>query len=709
MNIQKIKQASRRALLNNPFLLTSGSGNEHLDNRPRVLSTWLGAAIIFALNVIVCKRLFFLNYSIHMESIESVYMSISRYASKHWRDLTWCPLWYTGMPFFHVYQPGLHLMVAMFAFLTRRPIPMAYHFLTALAYSLGPVALFVLCYLVKGSRLFAFLTALVYSLFSPLNFLAPVLHDDIGGYFNPRRLQILIRYGEGPHIASLALIPVAILLLHLAMTRERNMMIALTAITMAAIAVTNWPGTIGLSMAIAAYLLSRVGQRPEMNWRVLMVTCVIGYLLISPWIPPSTIVSVQRNAQQSDNTMLGTHQILAAAVVLILCLLLHCIFRFFQVDPWVRFFAYFLILSGAVTLGYLWFDIRLLPQPHRFQPEVEMASAGLIGGVGTWALTSINGRLLRSLVIGGFSLLCLFQLRRDIQYEREQIQEIQVENRIEYRMAKAFERLEGMSRVFAPGNVSLWMNMFTEVPQVAGCCDQNVPTAENRIATFVIYSGLNAGARDTYISELWLEAYGAHAVGVTGKQSMEPFKPFVNPGKFKGALRELWRDGDDAIYEVPQRSTSLAHVINPSDVIRREPVNGLDTGPLEPYVRAIESHDYPEANFAWINEHQAQVTATFREAQLLSVQIAYHIGWHARINGRDRPTTRDALGMLVIDPDCVGECTVDLSFETTRELQWVHAAQIAVVLISAVFVLRRRVLMSRARPNLSGTATRGDS
>src|SRR5579859_1873612 len=83
--------------------------------RLRSFGAALCAVAIFAVNAIVCSRLFFLNYSVRMDSIEGAYMSISAYVARHWSDHAWFPLWYGGMPFEHVYQPGLHVTVAMLA------------------------------------------------------------------------------------------------------------------------------------------------------------------------------------------------------------------------------------------------------------------------------------------------------------------------------------------------------------------------------------------------------------------------------------------------------------------------------------------------------------------------------------------------------------------------------------------------------------------
>ena len=117
---------------------------------------------------------------------------------------------------------------------------------------------------------------------------------------------------------------------------------------------------------------------------------------------------------------------------------------------------------------------------------------------------------------------CGFGARQVLHYARyaqRLTQPIDITSTIEYQMAKWFDANLHDQRVFAPGNVSLWMNMFTDVPQVAGCCDQGIPNQEYRIAVYTIYTGQNAGARDAEISLLWLRAYGANAIGTTGPNS----------------------------------------------------------------------------------------------------------------------------------------------------------------------------------------------
>jgi len=158
-------------------------------------------------------------------------------------------------------------------------------------------------------------------------------------------------------------------------------------------------------------------------------------------------------------------------------------------------------------------------------------------------------------------------------------------------------------------------------------------------------------------------------------------------------LPVLWREGDDTIYRVPQRSLSLAHVIPASAVAQRTPKHGLDVDPLIPYVAALEDAALPEAELRWRDLHSGVIRAPVRPGQVISVQITYDPGWHASVRGSPRPVDRDGLGMLVVRPECDGPCEIELFYDgglerkITRALSWL--VMIGVVLGYAV---RRRIV-----------------
>ena len=640
--------------------------------------------MLFALNAYICRELFSVEFTQHMESIEGSYMTISRYAMQHWGELTWWPLWFTGMPFTHVYQPGFHLTVAALGTLFRQSPQHMYHLMCALAYCFGPVTLYWFCLQTTGRRGYAFVVGLLYSLISPVCFLIPAVRGDVGSYFWPRRYQILVHYGEGPHATAVTMLPLVILWVHRAAGERRWQFIPLAAMGLAALVLTNWPGAIGLSLALAAYAISRIGGGEKLHWPTLVGLGAVAYLLACRWIPPSVIASVQRNAQESDATMLGVSRF---ALLLALVVFLVFLQRRLRADPWLGFFLHFSLLTGAVVLANGWARFRLLPQANRFEVEMEMALIGL----GVYLAARVWDRssgLLRAAAVLVLALFAMRQVSVFRNYAREQTQSIQIENTIEYQTAKWFEANMHGARVFAPGSISLWLNMFTEVPQVAGCCDQGVPGIMHRIALHTIYTDQNAGSRAAEFSLAWLKAYGASAIEMVGANSREAFKPYQHPAKFDGVLRELWRQGDDVIYEVPQRSASLAHVIRPDDVVSRAPIHGLDTEPLARYIAALDDPALPVAGMRWLRPHHVRIDADLREGQLISVQVSYDAGWHAFVNGTARRIRADKLGLMVIEPACTGACGIDLIYDGGAEATWAAVAQALGLIILVGWTVR---------------------
>ncbi|MGH9592653.1 MAG: hypothetical protein ACRD5L_06140, partial [Bryobacteraceae bacterium] len=256
------------------------------------------AALLFALNAYICRGLFGIEYLRHMGSIEASFIGISRYILGHWRDLSWFPLWYTGIPEQNTYPPLLHSVVALAAGTAGVSPAHAYHFVTALLYCLGPVTLFALVLRLSESRWTAFFAGAFYSVLSPSGWLIPKFAVDAGGIWHPIRLRDLVVWGEGPHISSLTLLPLALLLLDLALDRRRDSRHAryftLAVLGLASVALTNVIGSVGLALGVAAYLLAKTGRR---NALISAAIGVAAYLLAMPWIPPSTIATIQHNAE----------------------------------------------------------------------------------------------------------------------------------------------------------------------------------------------------------------------------------------------------------------------------------------------------------------------------------------------------------------------------------------------------------------------------
>jgi len=654
-------------------------------------------------------------YIDQMGSVEGAFIALSRYIAGHWNNLQWLPEWFCGMPVLRVYQPGLHVTVAAIVRLFNFSPEHAYHFMSALVYSLGPVTLFWLCDRLTERRGYAFAAALVYSLFSPSVLLSTALRQDLGGWLLARRYQDMVHYGDTPHIAGLALLPLVIWSLHRAIAsapsghssvpnrddvpnrdavpsrdqRERFIFIPLTAAVLGVLVVVNWTATIGLVMALVAYFVAQAGAMRLSGWITAAGIGILAYLLVCPWLPPSVILDVPANAQYSDGTSFGRTQLAGLAACLVVLALLHLVLERLHISRPFRFFLYFFVLSGTVQLAHDWGNVRLIPQPYRFHVEMEMAliPAVLFPVAMVW---NRLGRPLRWTVLIVFAALCCFQVRTYRAFAFAQARPIDIRSTIEYRMAKWFEEHTGDDRVFAPGSVALWMNNFVDTPQFLGCCDQSIPAFGMRLALFTIYTSMNAGARDAEYSQLWLRAYGVGAIGIGGPRSSEYYKAFANPRKFEGVLPELWRDGDNVVYALPRRDRSLAHVIWPRQEVQRLPIHGLDVDPLRPYVAALDDPALPLAEMRWLASNRIGISAQMEPGQVISVQESYAPGWRATANGRAAVVRRDVLGLLVVEPGCAGPCTIDLVYDGGTEARWLRTLQVVGLLLCVAWPLARR-------------------
>jgi hypothetical protein len=271
-------------------------------------------------------------------------------------------------------------------------------------------------------------------------------------------------------------------------------------------------------------------------------------------------------------------------------------------------------------------------------------------------------------------------------YARRLIQPVNIAGTVEYQEAKWLQQNLAGGRVFVPGSIRFFLNAFTDVRQFAGGFDPGVVNPLWTHVNYQVLSGENAGSREGEIAILWLKAFGVDAVAVSGPHTREAYRDYRNPGKFDGLLPEAWRDGDDVIYRVPRKSAGLAHVIRRADLPARPPENGIDVEPVQPYVAALEDAAQPLATLTWRSRHEAVISARMEKAEILSVQISYHSGWKASVDGQPRRVYADNLAQLVVEPGCDGACTVVLNYNGSIESAWARLASIGTLLGFAAWV-----------------------
>ncbi len=638
--------------------------------------------LLFVLNVYLCRELFFLDYSQNMGSIEAAFISISRYLMENWNDLSWFNLWYGGIPYQNTYPPLLHAIVAAAAWLLRISPAHAHHLVTALFYSFAPVSLYWLAARLMNSNAAGFGVGLLYSLVAPSGFLIENVWGDLGTHLGPRRLQTLMKYGEGPHLTALALLPLAIVALDIAVGRRKPLYYVLAAASMAAVVLSNWLGAFALGLAVIAWLL--ICPARVRTWVTVCAIAILAYLLACPWIPPSTIRAIQFNARAIGGDYTGVYHLLplrllcGAAILALMRLILHR----WRAPAGFQFACYYSFLTASITLSAEWARIAIVPQPERYHIEMDIALVFLVVSGLTFAISGAVYSISPWIKAGTALLLfcgCYSQVHRIRHAAREWIQPIDILTTPEYHIAKWFDHNAGGSRVMAPGNASYWLNTFTDTPQLGGGFDQGVTNFQDTVAQYIVCSGENAGDRDVEISLLWLRAFGVQFVAVT-----QPSVAFRKPGKFEDVLPIAWREGNDRIYRVPRRTDSPAHVVHFADLVSRAPIHGLDVEQIRRYVAALENPETSKAKLRWTTRHSAEITASMQPDEIVSVQETFHPGWHATVNGSARRMFADRLGLMAIEPKCDGACAIELTYDGGAEMRvakWLSALSLLAALI----------------------------
>jgi hypothetical protein len=99
----------------------------------------------------------------------------------------------------------------------------------------------------------------------------------------------------------------------------------------------------------------------------------LAYALAVPWMPPSTILNTQAAVQGFDPAYkFNPHHLVYMVALAAGTWVLIRLFGVLRAPMHLRFFLLFFFYMAAVTLGWYWFGVTLLGQPHRFHMAMEM-------------------------------------------------------------------------------------------------------------------------------------------------------------------------------------------------------------------------------------------------------------------------------------------------------------------------------------------------
>jgi len=651
-------------------------------------------------NVVVVKRLFFTEFTPQMQSNEGSFMAISRFILHQWPHLSWFGWWFNGEPFENTYTPMLPLIDALVGFVSGWSPARAFHVVTAFFYAVGPVFLFWLAWRISKALVPSFLAALAYSVFSG----SAIFHAfrlDMGGAANLWRLRTLVFYGEGPHNTELAVLPLVLLAAYLAFTTRRYLWCALAGLGMAFMLLVNAFSAIDIAIGYGCLILALKPAEMPRAAALAIAIAAGAYALACPFLPPSLIHTIFVNAQSVGGDF-GIAKLATAQLIVLACVAVVWLATRLTHDFFTRFALMFSVAFFTVIVLELHFNLSALPQPNRYSVEMEMGLA--LAAVVVFRAAAKFSRGPRLVLVVLFLGAVVVQMVHSTANTRELIGRINVTKTIEYKVAHWLDQNRQGLRAFVSSDTGTWLNVFSDVPQMNSGHDPFDPNPVIPIATWMIFTGQASP------SILWLKAYGVHSIYVPGPASRISEKPIQHPEKFAGVVPVLWHEEDDTIFEIPQRTESLAHVIPADAVVRRSPINGLDIGETERYVSALDDPGVAPAPMIWTGQGRAHIDSELHPGQVISVQVTYDRGWRAFSNGRELPVLRDGLGLMTIQTDCQGHCPVDLVFDldTVRRICRVVSWTAAVLfLVAAALVRFRFALGTRSVPGKPCLSRRG--
>jgi hypothetical protein len=612
--------------------------------RHKAVTVFCLAALVF-LNAWITARLFLTEYTPWMFSIEGAYVGLARWIQDNWRRLDWFPLWYGGIPFENAYPPLLHVIVAAVSQLAGFSPARAHHIVTGALYCLAPAALFWLVLRLSGSRWIAFISGCLFSLVSFSGFLMPSIASDLGSIWASRRIQDLIGYGEGPHVSSLTLLLVALAATHAALKTKTGWRLVAAAVAVASVPLTNWLGAFALACGVLAMSLSMHKPEPA---RILTIG-LLAYAFAAPWIKPSTVADIQRNAQLIASYTMGAPQYAYLAIWLLLTIGCGLALRRSRFSEAARFALLWILLMAAPPLGFEWFRAYPIPQPNRYHLEMEIALA-----IGCGMILGRPRKWLAVPVAAALCALAWYQAPFWKSYANSHVTPFEITQTLEWEAATWLQRHRPGQRVFATGSVQFWLNAFAGNPLLSGGFDQGRHNQTLPAVLFRVPYTSADGERTAAI----LQAYGVRAVVVDGEKTRNAYRAFKDPGKFNGVLEEIWRSGDDVIYEVPSRSGGLVHVLGANDLMK-EPE--FESDALGRFVAALNGSSVPSVQ--WRTPAHASISARIHPGQVIHVQMSHHHGWRAESAGVPCTVRADGLGLTVIQPACTGPCTIDLIYD----------------------------------------------
>jgi hypothetical protein len=524
-----------------------------------------------------------------------------------------------------------------------------YRIVTAVFACLAPAVLCGFVFFFTRSLLWALVAGIAYTVFSPLYGLLHVVETDRGAVDLPWRLQVLLKYGEGPHTVGMTLVPLALMAVWAAGMGRRYRQIFLAAAMLALVALTHWIAALALAFCCVMMLLTVAGRGglPGFRMKRVFLAGLLACLFACFWLTPSFIHTIAFNWPVDSYNYHLQHQQSRLLIGLAVGLLaVRLAFQRFPRQLYLCFLTLCAFGFGYIVIFYDAYRLDTIPESRRYM--LEFAVFLLLALVECFRLALGNRKdpVMRYCAIGSGVILLLAglgQMHTRFVERWTNWRTVPKEQTVEYRLAKWLADQRPVGRVLASGGLRYRLNTWFDLQQVGGTFETGLRNRTVLDYEYRIRAGLNSAPETLRM----LQALGVEYVAVHGPGSEEYYRDIKNPSRFDGFLERVYTGEHDFIYRVPLQQT---------------PPTWLGT-----------SH------------FTATPPAT---AAAFTVPVNWDQGWVARQDGREIPVGRDQLGFLFLKP--ASSAPVEVEYHGTAEQKVTGVISAVAWLLAAGALFLRR-------------------
>ena len=625
----------------------------------------LDFVLVFLLTAALIRPFFKAKYTDKWASIESTFVADARFLMDHWPHPQWQPLWYGGTRFDYIYPPGLRYGTALIA-KTFGYLPVkAYHAYTALFYAVGIAGVYLFIRVGTRSRRAAWLGAAAAALLSPSFLFLKEMRQD-SWMWMPLRLGVLVKYGEGPHMTALALIPLALAFTWLALEAHRPAALAAAALFSAAVASNNFYGATALAVfypiLVWSFWITRPADEPQRILAPALAIPVLAYGLTAFWLVPSYFKVTAENMKYVSEHGTTWSIWIGAIVAIAFAVATDRWARGKPERTWAVFTAGSAVFFSLNVLGNNFFNFRIAGEPLRLVPELDLVY--ILGAVTIFLwLWDLPGRWPRRVTV----IVLVAAFATSAGYVRHAWHMFPLwpdyQNRIEYKVSEWLWKNMPDSRAYPSGSVRFWFDAWHDLPQLGGGSEQGVLNGLVINAQWELNLGPKAEP-----SILWMQSMGVDTTYVSDKRSQEVFKDFLYPEKLAGALPAIYDDHQgNIIYRVPRRYAARVRVVETARLQALKPPQGnTDVNNLRAYVDVIEKGPDAAATLTSQGTDAMVVQAKIEPGQSILVQESYDPAWQAWSDGKPLAIRKDPVGFMALEVP-PGQQEIHLMFVTPFE------------------------------------------